>query len=287
MGHLRPSTGFRQAWQYQNLHYTTASHIVPSLTGVRFIDYVQKNIWDPMGMINSHYLISRARETGRLADGFVKVERNATECAHKMNGTDWSGVLRGQEVKVHRACLGETKSVGWFIAGDGEPHAGPGGVITCAEDMVRSWPRKAETTSDALTGERAQQATWLQTLLLKGKSPQDGSVIIPEAILNDVSRGYTVPTGTSQWPEIGVMTYGMGQQRATYRGFEYIEHGGADTGQMSQVIRVPSKGIGIAIIVNDDAYGTAYHTVAKWRILDEMLGLEPINWEERWGRRGR
>jgi CubicO group peptidase (beta-lactamase class C family) len=132
MKHLRPSAEFRQAWQYQNLHYVAASHLAPSLTGVRYIDYVQRNIWNPLGMNNSFYNVSSARATGRLADGFVKVDRNDTECASRMKG----GVGATRNRKLDQSCLGKTKSVGWFIPGDGEAHAGPGGVISCAEDMV-------------------------------------------------------------------------------------------------------------------------------------------------------
>ncbi len=133
MRHLRPSAEFRQTWQYQNLHYVTASHLAPSLTGVRFIDYVQRNIWDPLGMKNSFYNISEARATGRLADGFVKVGRNMTECAIRMKDST-SDAMKNR--KLDKSCLGKTKSIGWFIAGDGEAHAGPGGVITSANDMV-------------------------------------------------------------------------------------------------------------------------------------------------------
>ncbi len=100
-------------------------------------------------------------------------------------------------------------------------------------------------------------------------------------MIERVTRGYTVPTGISPWPEVSVGTYGLAQHRGSYRGNEFLEHGGADTGQMSQVIRVPGKGIGIAIIVNDDKFGTALTAVIKWRILDVMLGLEPVDWEER------
>jgi hypothetical protein len=39
-----------------------------------------------------------------------------------------------------------------------------------------------------------------------------------------------------------------------YRGYYVIEHGGAVPGQMSQVMRMPGAGVGIAIMVNDNEF---------------------------------
>lgn len=44
---------------------------------------------------------------------------------------------------------------------------------------------------------------------------------------------------------------------------------------------MPDIGLGVAIMTNDDVYGTPFHMIAKYRIFDAMLGLEPIKWEER------
>lgn len=64
----------------------------------------------------------------------------------------------------------------------------------------------------------------------------------------------------------------------TYRGHYVIEHGGADPGQMSQVARIPGAGIGIAVMVNDHEFGTAFHQVVQRRIIDHLLSLDPIDW---------
>ncbi len=61
-----------------------------------------------------------------------------------------------------------------------------------------------------------------------------------------------------------------------------IEHGGSVPGQMSQVIRLPNQNIGVSVVVNDDQLGTAAANFAiKWRVIDELLGLKPIDWETR------
>lgn len=43
--------------------------------------------------------------------------------------------------------------------------------------------------------------------------------------------------------------------------------------------------VGLAVMVNDDQMGTLYHEVVKWMILDELLGLEPIDWRTRYAAR--
>ena len=53
------------------------------------------------------------------------------------------------------------------------------------------------------------------------------------------------------------------------------------------MIRVPSEMIGLAVMVNDEQMGTLYHEVIKWMILDELLGLEPIDWRTRYAARRR
>lgn len=87
-------------------------------------------------------------------------------------------------------------------------------------------------------------------------------------------------------PEMSVPYYGMAQWIYTYRGHEIVEHVGAIIGHKSTVIRVPDSMIGIAIMNNDEQLGGKYYETIKLMILDELLGLEPIDWRERWVRLG-
>jgi hypothetical protein len=67
----------------------------------------------------------------------------------------------------------------------------------------------------------------------------------------------------------------------SYRGHLVIEHGGSLAGQRSTILRAPNDGYGIAVTVNDDDFGTQFSEFATKTILDDLLGLEPIDWEER------
>ena len=124
--HLRPSTEFRKAWQYQNQHYVTLSHIIPTLTGVPFVDFVKQHIFGPVGLESATYNHTEAAVSGRRIDGFMRYDRNATECARVFGATG----------EVDRSCLGQTESFGWWTETDAIFEAGPGGVIMSTKDMV-------------------------------------------------------------------------------------------------------------------------------------------------------
>ncbi|KAJ7512344.1 beta-lactamase/transpeptidase-like protein [Mycena galericulata] len=50
----------------------------------------------------------------------------------------------------------------------------------------------------------------------------------------------------------------------------------------SQVTRFPNDGFGVAVLTNDDAFGTYFKEVIKFRIIDEVLGLQPVDWNTRY-----
>ncbi|CAK5267122.1 unnamed protein product [Mycena citricolor] len=75
--------------------------------------------------------------------------------------------------------------------------------------------------------------------------------------------------------------YGCGQERASYRGHEYIEHGGSNPGFKTQVIRFPQDGFGVISLSNDELGNGLMETV-KWRLIDSVLGMEPIDWTARY-----
>lgn len=124
--HLRPSTELRQTWQYNNAHYFVLSHIVPTLTGIPFVEYVKHHIFDPIGMTHSYYNSTEATLTGDRADSFLREGIDPNACAEA-----WERTGRLSDV-----CLGKGVDVGWWTEGDGVFEAGAGGIVTCARDMV-------------------------------------------------------------------------------------------------------------------------------------------------------
>lgn len=77
--YLKPSTGFRELWQYNNHMYALLSYFPPLLVGIPFEKYVNDYIIEPLGMRSTTYFSERADESGNLADGMARDGVNLTE----------------------------------------------------------------------------------------------------------------------------------------------------------------------------------------------------------------
>lgn len=53
-------------------------------------------------------------------------------------------------------------------------------------------------------------------------------------------------------------------------------------GFATQLSRFPTQRFGVAVFSNDEMYGDRIMDVIKFRIMDQMLGLKPIDWNGRW-----
>ncbi|KAJ7448276.1 beta-lactamase/transpeptidase-like protein [Mycena galericulata] len=245
--YLRPSTGFRDLWQYNNHMYTLLSYFPQLLVGVPFETYVHDFILEPLGMHSTTYFSGEAEASENLADGFARDKVNQTEDPFGQ------GIIRA--LPFWAPNKGET----------GDALSGAGGVISNANDL----------------------AIWLQALLTEGRNPTSDEVVIPADVIRRVASGVTVAAPVGPSPEISPVVYGGGQSRGTYRGFEFIEasvhiHGGSVTGFRSQITRIPSQNLGVAVLSNDESFGTEIVEAIKFRILDKALKLEPVvDWSSR------
>jgi hypothetical protein len=50
------------------------------------------------------------------------------------------------------------------------------------------------------------------------------------------------------------------------------------TGFNSEVLRLPWDDVGFAVLTNDNELGFTISQIVKYRLLDEVLALEPIDW---------
>lgn len=132
--------------------------------------------------------------------------------------------------------------------------AGCGGVITTIEDM----------------------ALWLQVLLSDGKNPQTGEIVIPSAVLKTMSTGVSIEAGVASAPEMAPIVYGLGFERSSYQGHEWVGHDGSYYGFMAQLVTFPNDGVGIVVITNDSPRGYFMHNSATWRAAEDLLKM-PLN----------
>jgi CubicO group peptidase (beta-lactamase class C family) len=77
---LKPSAGFRETFQYNNMMYAVLSYLPTTLLPHKppFERYVTDNIIDPLGLNSTTYSFATANGTGRMADGFFRVGTSPT-----------------------------------------------------------------------------------------------------------------------------------------------------------------------------------------------------------------
>jgi CubicO group peptidase (beta-lactamase class C family) len=135
MRNLRMSTETekQKACQYNNIHYIALALIITRLSGTPFDEYLQKNIFNSLD-IRPFLNVMDAKETGRLSDGWLRSDIDYEVCA-KSGG-------------FGEACLGVPRSIGYWLKGDGLYRAGPGGMMMCGNDMVRTVDEQDEHHAD-------------------------------------------------------------------------------------------------------------------------------------------
>ncbi|KAF8188844.1 beta-lactamase/transpeptidase-like protein [Mycena galopus ATCC 62051] len=143
--------------------------------------------------------------------------------------------------------------------GEEQIWAGAGGILASARDL----------------------SMWVAMLLNKGRHPITNETVVPEDVVEHVALGVSVARGKAAYPELSPVVYGCGQDRSSYRGHELIEHGGSNPGFKTQVARFPNDNLGIIVLSNDENGDHIMESV-KWRIVDHVFGLEPIDWAQRY-----
>lgn len=118
----------------------------------------------------------------------------------------------------------------------------------------------------------SHQTTWLAELL----APR----VLPRSFLASAATPIMI-AAPSRHPELSDRGYGFGQDAYTYRGFRAVAHGGDVPGQMSMVVRFPSEGFGVVVMVNDEYMGGRLLDVLVYAVVDNLLGLERVDWESR------
>ncbi|KAE9390247.1 beta-lactamase/transpeptidase-like protein [Gymnopus androsaceus JB14] len=247
MRHLKPSANFREIFQYTNIMYIVLSYLPSALIPSKptYAEYVSEYIFKPLGLNWTTFSGTTASQSGRMADGF----------ARQPSGNP-------SRIPNNPFEKGTTRIIPYFNSPngqDGNVILGAGGVITSARDAV----------------------TWLQTLMLEGRNPSTNQTVIPAEVIRKVATGITVSQGTASYPELSPVVYGGGQWIYSYRGHPLIEHAGGASGFHSQIIRFPFDDFGLVLLLNDDKFGTHMYEVMKWRIVDEILGLESVDWNSR------
>lgn len=77
--YLEPTKSFRQLWQYQNLMYMTAGHVLEVIAGQSWESFVQQRIFAPLDMTDSVFDAETARVSGNCASPYQEAPDGVTE----------------------------------------------------------------------------------------------------------------------------------------------------------------------------------------------------------------
>ncbi|KAF8217633.1 beta-lactamase/transpeptidase-like protein [Mycena galopus ATCC 62051] len=178
--YLKPSTGFRENPQYNNIMYALLSYLPTALLPDKppFARYVKAHILDPLGMNATTYSFAVANATGNMADGFAREGINITQNPVGPGTTRVLPYLTPNVTEDGNGGYSNYFFFHWSFVGlisCIKALSGPGGVLTTAVDAAR----------------------WLQMLLLNGQNPDTNVTVVPAAAVQTVATGVSVWDGNS------------------------------------------------------------------------------------------
>jgi CubicO group peptidase (beta-lactamase class C family) len=134
-------------------------------------------------------------------------------------------------------------------------------------------PVTAMAPAGAVNSCAADMARWLVAQLGGGQA--DGKTVMsPDTMARQHAPHMLVPEDRT-FPASTRHAYGLGWMIGRYRGHRLAEHGGGIDGFQTECVLLPDDGIGVAVMTNTSS--SAMAPAVAYRVLDELLGLEPID----------
>ena len=212
------SRDLRQAFQYCNLGYMVAGHLVEMLSGTPWEDYLRTRLLTPLGMDRSNLSVDNMRADPDHASAYERRQ----------------------------------------------------GVIV----PVPPRPVTAMAPAGAVNSSAADMARWLLAQL--GGGQIDGRAVMSPGTMARQHAPHMVLPEDPTFPASTRHAYGLGWLIGQYRGHRLTEHGGGIDGFQTECMLLPDDGIGVAVMTNTSS--SAMAPVLAYRVLDELLGLEPFDW---------
>ncbi|KAI0742466.1 beta-lactamase/transpeptidase-like protein [Daedaleopsis nitida] len=217
MSSLRTAYELREKWSYNNQMYMLGAYLASHYAGMPYHEYATERIFVPLKMASTTFLPSVAQRSGKLTDAWTKAGRRIPY---------------------------------WFDDEMVSITAGPGGIISSPEDMVK----------------------WLAVWLNKGVDPVFNATIFPRSVYDAVTTAQKI---ISDRPEAPMVGYGMGWLRWNYGAIDLVAHGGGVPGFSLYTTFSPNNNIGVFIASNADEKGL-YNVAILKNILDTVLGPQKI-----------
>jgi hypothetical protein len=139
---------------------------------------------------------------------------------------------------------------------------------------VPARPVTALAPAGAINSSSADMARWLLAQL--GDGQVDGNAVMSAATVARQHAPHMVLPENRTFPASTRHAYGLGWMVGRYREHRLAEHGGGIDGFQTECMLLPDDGIGVVVLTNVSV--SAMAPVVAYRVLDELLGLEPIDW---------
>ena len=139
---------------------------------------------------------------------------------------------------------------------------------------VPARPLTALAPAGAINSCAADMTTWLLAQL--GQGQLDGQAIVSPATVALQHTPHMLVPEDRTFPASTRYAYGLGWLIGRYREHRLVEHTGGIDGFLTQCMLLPDDGIGVIVLTNTSSSSMA--PVVAYRVLDELLGLEPHDW---------
>jgi CubicO group peptidase (beta-lactamase class C family) len=195
----------------------------------------------------------------------------AGHAVEALSGTTWEDYLRSRLLTP----LGMTRSNS--SVGDMDADEDHAGAYERRAGIVKPVPVRPVTAlapAGAINSCAADMGRWL--LVQLGDGQVDGKAVMsPDTVTRQHTPHTLLPDDRTQ-PASTRHAYGLGWMIGRYREHRLVEHGGGIDGYITECILLPDDGIGVVVLTNTSS--SAMAPVVANRVLDELLGLEPLDW---------
>ncbi|KAI9633339.1 beta-lactamase/transpeptidase-like protein [Dioszegia hungarica] len=236
-------SGQNGTYQYSNHNYEILASIPTYLLNVSIETYVQDRIFTPLGMGATRN--ASFAGTKERSMGYLRSAPNVTACA---------ALLAGGGNITDLSCLGRPEAFDFWTEGTNGGFYGGAGINLRGVDMIK----------------------WAKELMKPS--------VLPSAAVNRLktlvpAANTDAPTNSSSLVE--TIAYQAGLISQWYRGHKIYIHDGALPGSNSYFAWSPDSGVGVLVAANEDPYSVYINNVIVNTVLDDLLGLAPIDWETR------
>jgi CubicO group peptidase (beta-lactamase class C family) len=139
---------------------------------------------------------------------------------------------------------------------------------------VPARPLTALTPAGAINSCATDMARWLLAQL--GQGQVDGQAIVSPATVALQHTPHMLLPEDRTFPLSTRYAYGLGWTIGQYREHRLVTHSGGIDGFLTECMLLPDDSIGVIVLTNTSS--SAMAPVLAYRVLDELLGVEPHDW---------